>query len=171
MVWLSASLLDYCVAQLVVNMGIFVNSTSASGTQTAWQIMRDLANIGIIGGLVATAIATILQIQNYSANKLLARLIIAALLVNFSYFFAGAIIDSSNYLATAVYNDMTTAVSGCSTAGSCTLTSEFMQVTNFQSLHDDMTSTNSPSSLASTSSANLGPWMTVLVDILSIVLS
>ena len=184
LVWLSAELLDFCANQLVVQMGTFVDSTSASGIQAAWQIMRDLANIGIIGGLVAIAISTILQIEKYRANKFLAQLIIAALLVNFSYFFAGAIIDASNYLATVVYTDMTQSVTGCTAQSPCSITWDFMQVTNFQKLHDDLTSSNGTNLTgginqeqsnttgtvaAPSSTKNIGPWMTLLVDILSVV--
>lgn len=179
LVWLSASMLDFSTTLLVMNMGKFVNSSSAAGIQAAWLVVRDIANIGIIGGLIATAISTILQISNYSAQKWLAKLIIAAVLVNFSYFFAGAIIDSSNFLATAIYNDMVTTKDGC-TPQTCTLTWRFMQTTNFQNLHDNLTEVNSDQSFqqaqsaqkaagAATQNTNLGPWMTLLVDILSVV--
>jgi hypothetical protein len=49
-------------------------------------------------------ISTILQVSQYAADKFLARLIIAALLVNFSYFIAGAIIDSANYISIQIYS-------------------------------------------------------------------
>lgn len=94
----------FVVEQLVINMGHFITSSDAVGIKIAWRIMRDLANLAIIGGLIATAIGTILHLATINAQKLLVRLIIAALLVNFSFFFAGAVIDSSNFLATAIYN-------------------------------------------------------------------
>ncbi|MBV9349473.1 MAG: hypothetical protein JO026_01865, partial [Patescibacteria group bacterium] len=95
-------ILNYIINTLVVHMGDFVNSASSSGIQVAWRTVRDLVNIGLIGAMVATAIGTILQ-NSLQAGKTLSRILIAALLVNFSYFFAGAIIDSSNYLATQFY--------------------------------------------------------------------
>ncbi|MBI3573954.1 hypothetical protein HY090_02800 [Candidatus Kaiserbacteria bacterium] len=113
--FLVSLLFTFTIDKLVVNMGLYVTSSSAVGVQVAWTIMRDLANIAIIGGMIAISIGTILQIQTYSANKYLARLIIAALLVNFSYFFAGAIIDSSNYLATVMYNNVV-----CTDTTTCT---------------------------------------------------
>ncbi|MEK7063147.1 MAG: hypothetical protein AAB955_00470, partial [Patescibacteria group bacterium] len=69
----------------------------------AWGIIRDLGNIMIIAGFVAVGISTILQIGTYAADKFLTKLIIAALLINFSYFFAGAIIDASNFIATRIF--------------------------------------------------------------------
>src|SRR6185295_16687965 len=124
-------LFNFVVDQLVVNMGHFITSESSSGIQTAWKIVRDLTNIGIIGGLIATAISTILQIEKYNANKLLARLIIAALLVNFSYFFTGAIIDSSNYLATQFYTNL---ICGNTdpTCKNTTIAGTFQDITNIQ---------------------------------------
>lgn len=101
--WVVGILFNIVVRELVVEMGKYVTSTSAVGIRAAWTIMRDLANIGIIGGLIAVAVGTILHLQNVNAKTYLVRLIIAALLINFSYFFAGAIIDASNFLATSIY--------------------------------------------------------------------
>lgn len=106
LLWFLGAVLAFVIDKLVVNMGYYVTSSSAVGIQYAWQVVRDLANIAIVAALIAIAISTILQIEKYNANKLLARIIIAAILVNFSYFFAGAIIDSSNYLATQIYNNV-----------------------------------------------------------------
>lgn len=94
---------DGAIFYLVLYMGYFINSTDANGVRVAWAAFRDLCNILIIGGFIAVGISTILQISQYAADKFLARLIIAALLVNFSYFFAGAIIDFSNFLSGEVW--------------------------------------------------------------------
>jgi hypothetical protein len=136
-VWVAASLLDFAVHQFIVEMGHYVDGSAAAGIKWAWQTIRDLTNIGIIGGLVAVAISTILQIEKYSAKTFLSRLIVAAILVNFSYFFAGAIIDASNYLSTKIYEDMITSVPGC-TVDKCTLTSVFSNATNFSSVRQKL---------------------------------
>lgn len=106
--WILSVVFNIVVRELVVEMGKYVTSQSAEGIRVAWTVMRDLANIGIIGGLIAVAVGTILHVQSLDAKKYLVRLIIAALLVNFSYFFAGAIIDASNFLATAIYKSVIT---------------------------------------------------------------
>lgn len=166
-------LFNFVVDQLVVNMGHFITSSSSSGIQTAWRIVRDLANIGIIGGLIATAIGTILQIANYSANKFLARLIIAALLVNFSYFFAGAIIDSSNYLATQFYTNLI-----CGSAAECsntTIAGTFQDIVNIQAVQSlqntgsqvaQSVQTNSPGLMANGALKDLLSYVLFLVMIL-----
>lgn len=120
-------LFSWSVQAFVADMGtIITNGGIANSIQQAWQMVRDFANIAIIGGIVATAIGTILQIETYRANKLLARLIIAALLVNFSYFFTGAIIDASNYLGVQMYNNVV-----CTSSTNCsnqTISNEFTQL-------------------------------------------
>ncbi|TAJ13906.1 hypothetical protein EPO56_02850, partial [Patescibacteria group bacterium] len=152
--WLTGILFNVVVREMVVEMGKYVTSESAEGIRAAWKIMRDLANIGIIGGLITVAVGTILHLQNINAKTYLVRLIIAALLVNFSYFFAGAVIDSSNFLATAIYKSVITteACANGSVGGSiksvvtslgyapqgnqdhCTIADRFLGVTNLQGL-------------------------------------
>lgn len=104
LLWFGTTFFDNVIYYLVINMGVFIqNANSQSGIQTAWVAIRDLMNIGIIAGFIIVGISTILQTQQYSANRFLARLIIAALLVNFSYFFAGAVIDASNFITKQIY--------------------------------------------------------------------
>lgn len=54
--------------------------------QTGWSVVRDVANWFFIVFLLIAAISTILDIPSYNARKVLPRLIVAALLVNFSLF-------------------------------------------------------------------------------------
>ncbi|TSC95001.1 MAG: Uncharacterized protein CEN87_13 [Parcubacteria group bacterium Licking1014_1] len=61
-----------------------------------WPRVRDLANMFIVLGFVVIGIATTLRIQDYQAKKLLPKLIIAALLINFSLVICGIFIDGSN---------------------------------------------------------------------------
>lgn len=99
LMWLGTTIFDNALYLLVTNMGTFIQHKEAQGIRDAWEAIRDLMNIAIIGGFIAVGFSTILQVQQYNASRFLARLIIAALLVNFSYFFAGAVIDASNYIA------------------------------------------------------------------------
>ena len=63
---------------------------------TGWPIARDLANMFVVLGFVIIGIATTLRIQEYQAKKLLPKLIIVALLINFSLLICGIFIDGSN---------------------------------------------------------------------------
>ncbi|MBX9765440.1 hypothetical protein K2X83_02250, partial [Patescibacteria group bacterium] len=109
-------ILDYVVVEFVVEMGKYITAPEATAVRVAWVLFRDLANIGIIAGLVATAIGTIVGSGSYNISKTLARLILAALLVNFSYFITGAIIDASNFVARAAYEHVICDRSHCGIA-------------------------------------------------------
>ncbi|MDO8522171.1 MAG: hypothetical protein Q7S08_02700, partial [bacterium] len=77
------------------------------GVNAGWTAMRDIANIVIIGMFTFIAISTILGIQEYGAKKLLARVLIIAVLINFSLLFTKIIIDTSNFTAGQFYASAT----------------------------------------------------------------
>ncbi len=98
------------VANQVFNLAIgisvlnFNKLAESPGVESAWKICRDLVNISFIFVLLYVAIGTILQLSSVNGKHLLKNVIIAALLVNFSMFFTGIIIDASNVTANALYN-------------------------------------------------------------------
>jgi hypothetical protein len=67
---------------------------------TGWPRVRDLANMFIVLGFVFIGIATTLRIGDYEAKKLLPKLIMVALLINFSLVICGIFIDAANITAT-----------------------------------------------------------------------
>lgn len=76
----------------------FASFTEAPVVEAGWQVTRDLVNMGFAAILLFMAFATVLGRETYSLKKLLPRLIFVALLINFSLFFAGLIIDFSQVL-------------------------------------------------------------------------
>lgn len=64
--------------------------------QKGWTIMLQFTNLGFILGIIIIAFATILHIESYALKQILWKLIVAALLVNFSLVIAGAFISISN---------------------------------------------------------------------------
>lgn len=85
---------------LKIDYGLAAND---SGTYKAWEIMRNIAN-----GLFVVAFMVLIYSQltgrssgGYSIKRLLPRLIIAAVLVNVSYFVCVLLIDVSNLLGGA----------------------------------------------------------------------
>ena len=77
-----------------------------------WKIARDVVNIFYVLFLLIIAIATILGISSYGMKQLLWKLILSALLVNFSLPLGGIIIDASNALGNSFYLQMGTPVAG-----------------------------------------------------------
>lgn len=69
-----------------------------------WNIFRDIANLGFVLGIVLIAIMTILRVKGYQAQQILWKLIVAALLVNFSLLIGGALITPANSISTFLLN-------------------------------------------------------------------
>jgi len=81
------------LVKLLVMLSLYNNFIYNSYVQKGWVIIRDIVNMFFILGLLLIAFATVLKIEKYSYNKLLGRLLIMAILVNFSRTIAGLIID------------------------------------------------------------------------------
>lgn len=73
------------------------------GINVGWAAFRDIANIAIIGMFVYMAIMTILGNKDYGYKRLLATILIIAVLINFSLLFTKMIIDASNFTASQLY--------------------------------------------------------------------
>ncbi len=78
----------------------------SSFIEDGWSIVRDIANIFFIFILLFVALQTILGFGS-STKKTIAKLIMVAILINFSMFFVKVIIDTSNILALVFYNRIT----------------------------------------------------------------
>lgn len=103
---LAGTLLEFSVSWFVLGMAYFINPTNGiitAAVQSAWTAIRDVANLAFIGGLVWASISMILNLTGSKPTAMIVRILIAALLVNFSFFFAGVIIDASNFLSKAIY--------------------------------------------------------------------
>ena len=104
---LAGILLNGAVEISVQKMSVFVNNTPA--ITTAWTVIRDVSNIIILFILLFSAIGTILRTDQLVPKSSLAKIIIAALLINFSMFFTKVIIDVSNVATLAIYNEIASA--------------------------------------------------------------
>jgi len=81
------------------------NPQKAQMVQDGWKTTRDLVNMFFVLILLIIAFATILRLETYGMKALLPKLIIAALLINFSLVFAGAIIDFAGILTNFFLED------------------------------------------------------------------
>ena len=84
--------------ELAINIFLPVILNS-SWVQAAWVAFRDLANIFFIFILLYIAIGTILQLSQVDTKRMLTKVIIIALILNFSGFFTKIVIDATNVLA------------------------------------------------------------------------
>ena len=106
--WVGGMLLEVSMKKLVLEMGSWINNDSVGqAIDSIWRTIRDICNLAFIFGFIYIGIRTIIDAGNSDTKRWLASIIIGALLINFSLFFAKIIIDASNYLAIEVYNSMT----------------------------------------------------------------
>ena len=68
-----------------------------------WVFVRNISNVLIIGFFTYIAVALILGLKEYGQKKLIARVLIVAILINFSLLFTKLVIDTSNYAAFQIY--------------------------------------------------------------------
>jgi len=66
-----------------------------------WKMMRNFADTFILIGLLFTGLATAFNVAGYNTKKGLLRLLVVALLINFTPVFCGVIIDGANFFTNA----------------------------------------------------------------------
>lgn len=79
---------------------------------TGWNMIRDLANMVFVVLLMVIAFATILGLEQYEWKKSLAKLIVAAILVNFSNLIFQLIIDVSQVFTITFLNAISATAGG-----------------------------------------------------------
>lgn len=90
----------------IVDVNVFKNVVNGPDIYPVWQKVRDILNIAFILVLLYSAFCTILQIESYNYKKILLKLVIMALLVNFSFPITRFIIDTSNVLMYTLINTL-----------------------------------------------------------------
>jgi len=103
LVWMLGGLISFLV-QTIVNVAQWNKFTTAPAVQTAWGILRDLANMFFILGFLVIAFATVLKSEKYSAKSMLLPLLMMALLVNFSLMICGLVIDFAQVIMLSFVN-------------------------------------------------------------------
>jgi hypothetical protein len=85
---------------LQTNVSTLATSGPTDGTYTAWGIMRNIANAAFVVVFLIIIFSQISNfgVNNYGIKKMLPRLIVAAILVNLSFFVCQIAVDLSNIL-------------------------------------------------------------------------
>lgn len=92
-------LFDFLIDKTIVQFGAYYNEYLKAGIEVGWEAFRDIGNIVIIGMFTFIAISLILGIQEYGDKKMIAKVLVVAVLINFSLLFTKVIIDASNFTA------------------------------------------------------------------------
>jgi hypothetical protein len=93
----------YFVSGLLVVQPLVTTSSSADdqanrGIYTAWSVMRNIANIAFVIAFLIIIFSQLTNfgVSNYGVKKLLPRLVVAAVLVNLSFWVSAIAVDLSN---------------------------------------------------------------------------
>lgn len=100
-VWIAGVLLNVAI-YWTMHIRDLVNNVPM--IQTGWTIFRDLANMFFIFMMIWIAITMILSGISGAVKNSIKNLILAALFLNFSFFFTGLFIDASNIVAKGFYD-------------------------------------------------------------------
>jgi len=97
-------LLMTLVVKILIQVAQYGNIINVPTVIEGWVIIRDLCNMLFILILLVIAFATILRIPNYEWKKLLPKLLIMAVLINFSRTVFGLLIDFSQVIMLTFVN-------------------------------------------------------------------
>ena len=106
------SLFNWIVVLTIFQFGSYFGNSP--GLLVSWGILRDIGNIALLFGFIFMGIMMILDLESFAAGKAIARLIIVAVLLNFSLFAAEAVIDVANVLSASIYTQAGS--TGCNTS-------------------------------------------------------
>lgn len=95
------SLFNLVIQYSVVNFSYYAENP---GLKVAWGIARDLVNVSLLFVLLYAALGLVFETINIDSKKIVKNVILVALLINFSFFFTGAIIKASNTVSVFLYN-------------------------------------------------------------------
>ena len=151
---LSGMLLNYSM-NLTLHMHDFVVQTPA--IYVCWTALRDITGIFFIFFLLYAAITFILSIETPGFNKIIKNIVIAGVLINFSFFLTGLGIDASNIVSLQLYNaiapanDLSLNPTGITAGNAGGISDIFMSALKLPALYNP---SGPPAASANTSSSN-----------------
>jgi len=116
----SALAFNFTIAY-TLNMAVFLHDTPI--VDIGWSTFRNISNLVFIFIIIWIAINTILGLDGFGIKKMLGKVIITAILINFSLFFTQALIDFSNIIALQFYSKILTSAQA-NTAGTTAMTTD-----------------------------------------------
>ncbi|MCH7493054.1 hypothetical protein IID19_05770, partial [Patescibacteria group bacterium] len=106
LLWLASLIgkLLVVVIDIMIDVTQYNDFANAAAVIKGWVVVRDVSNMFFVMVLLVIAFGTILKIENYKYNRLLAKLVIMAVLINFSKTIAGFFIDMSQVVMMTFVN-------------------------------------------------------------------
>lgn len=97
-------LISTLLIKIIVNVAQFNNIINVEVVRVGWVIVRDLCNMFFVLIFLVIAFATILRVESYNFKKMLPKLLMYAVLINFSRTIFGLIIDASTIVMLTFVN-------------------------------------------------------------------
>ncbi len=107
--WVAAIVFDKTLSY-TLNMAGFLKDIPI--VALGWATFRDVTNLMFVFIILYIAINTIVGNEGYGIKKLLGKVIVGAMLINFSLFFTQVMIDASNIFALQFYHRITVDAAG-----------------------------------------------------------
>jgi hypothetical protein len=104
-VWLAFNLIPPILNQLI-NASLQWSPASVETLQEAWGVIKNFSLSLVLIFILVIGVATIFRLAEYEARKALVPLIIAALLISFSFAISTKIIDWANNITRAIRNSL-----------------------------------------------------------------
>ncbi len=105
--WILQIILGVVASFVQWAMDLSQNLDKITAIQDAWRVFLNLADLGFIVALIVIAFATIIHYENYAMKNTLWKLIVAALLVNFSFTIGMSFIQLSNAVSGFLISNIT----------------------------------------------------------------
>ena len=116
--WIILRLAKLAVTLTIFGLEFFIEIAKYNGYSEAppvllgWYMIRDIANMFFVIALLIIAFGTILGLDNYEWKKTLGKLIVAAILINFSKLIAQFIIDIAHVFTMTFVNAISATAGG-----------------------------------------------------------
>ena len=137
---------NWVIIKTVFEFGTYFGTTDSM--LAAWGVIRDIANIGLLFGFILMGVMLILNVDGgghghgggISARRAIPRLIIFAVLLNFSLFASQAVIDVANGFASTFASLAGEQCTSTQTAGECAnngIAGKVMQLAGIGTIWDE----------------------------------
>src|SRR3989338_1207450 len=111
-VYVFGKLIAVTLIPALVFVASYNDFASEWGVQLGWTVVRDIANMFFIVVLLVIAVATIFKVESYSYRALMPKLIIMAILINFSRTITSFFIDISQIIMLTFVNSFRNIAAG-----------------------------------------------------------
>ncbi|MFA6042277.1 MAG: hypothetical protein WCV85_05690 [Patescibacteria group bacterium] len=102
---------------VLIYIATYSNITDVEAVKVGWAVVRDLANMGFIVAMLLISFGTIFRFQEYRYSRLLGKLVIMAILINFSRLIASLLVDFSQVIMLTFVNAFRDLAAGNITEG------------------------------------------------------